>query len=114
MPKYDSAIIFTKRGNLHDYLYTDRVLYDRYQGREISSRHKEYFEQEREIQLILLTRVIPANGPYPARYFCKIKCPVNPLPVKEEFEVPSFKAIVRFLNDNGWSKKQSFSSRMFE
>lgn len=31
MPKYEKAIIFSKKGNLHDYLYTDKICYGRFQ-----------------------------------------------------------------------------------
>ena len=105
--KYITAIIFTKNGNLNDFLYTNKEL-SHWTDFTPTERAKEYYGKEREIQLILLTRY-EGN-----KLFCKIKCPVNPLPIKGEFEVPSYKAIYDFLVSNGWSFKQKFYPRMFE
>lgn len=105
--KYTCAIIFTKRGNLNAYLNTDKVSYQRFSGK-VSETYKEYCAREREIQLILLTRY---DGD---KHICRIKCPVSPLPVKGEFEVPSFPAIERYLVANGWTFKQKIYPRMFE
>ncbi|MCI6806314.1 MAG: hypothetical protein MR912_12140 [Prevotella sp.] len=46
--------------------------------------------------------------------FCKVKCPINPLPVKGEFEVPSVNAIEHFLRDAGWTKTDVMNKRLFE
>ena len=107
MAKYSCVYIFTKKGNLNDYLHTDKVGYLTY-GFDIPERVKAYYAQEREIQLMLMFRY-ESN-----RCFCKIKCPVNPLPVRGEFEVPSVSVLVQFLKVNGWSYKQKFYPRMFE
>lgn len=36
------------------------------------------------------------------KHYCKIKCPINPIPVKGEFETPSLGCIQKFLNNDGW------------
>lgn len=97
--KYQFAYIFTKQGNLLPWLYSQRTY--------PSKQAEEVYGREREIQLILLIRY--ESG----RLYCRIKCPVNPLPVKGEFEIPSLSAIYEFLNRNGWKRKQSFHSSMF-
>ena len=114
--KYDRVLIFTKKGNLMQYLCTDKV------SRPMSNVEKatEYYAQEREIQLIACLRwedypVSTRKGIVQMpKVFCKIKCPVNPLPVKGEFEVPSIEALRSFLKANGWTLKQDVSSHLFQ
>lgn len=105
---YDRVFIFTKKGNLLDYLGTEKVR--KANSGYASSSVKAYYEEEREIQLILSVRW-DCNEP---RCFCKIKCPVNPLPVKGEFEAPSFDSLRTFLKANGWTLKQTIASWMFK
>lgn len=102
--KYTCATIYTKKGNLIAYASTDKVGY----AALYKDAAKTYFAKERDIQLILLSRV--ENG----KTFCKIKCPVNPLPIKGEFEVPTFSVIQNFLMENGWTYKQKVFPRMFD
>lgn len=112
MPRYDRAIIFTKKGNLHEYLYTDKVCYGVLSGKP-SEQAKAYYEAEREIQLIALIRR-ETNGAKGSKCICRIKCPVNPLPVKGEFELPSLESLHKFLKANGWTYKRTVYSREFE
>ena len=112
MPRYDRAIIFTKKGNLHDYLYTDKVCYGGLSGKPFEQA-KAYYESEREIQLIALIRW-ETDGPKKSKLLCRIKCPINPLPVKGEFELPSSGSLRRFLKANGWAYKQTVFPGMFE
>ena len=117
--KYDCAIFFTKKGNLHDYFCTDRVSYRRYNG-QASEMTRARFEQERDIQLIAMIRYddIPVStrrGIDKRKViYCKIKCPINPLPVKGEFELPSLDALHNFLKANGLEYKQTLNTTMFE
>lgn len=111
--KYTCATIFNKKGNLNDYLHTDKVL-SRFTNHSPSAATQEFYGRESEIELILLTRIEPADGPYPQKVFCKIKCPVSPLPVRGEFEAPCYAAIYQFLHKNGWTFKQKIYSRIFE
>ena len=103
-PKYTHIIIYTKMSNLMPYLdgkashMTDEQVI-------CSERH---YGNMREVQLIAMFRW--ENG----KCFCKIKCPINPLPVKGEFETPSMGVIDRFLKNNGWRFKQKIYPRMFE
>ena len=115
---YDRIIIFTKRGNMSEYFQTARVsgrynktLYD-----DAKARH----DAEREIQLIACVRYedYPVSTPkgiiQMSKVFCRIKCPVNPLPVKGEFELPSLESLYSFLKANGWTVRQAFDTRLFE
>ena len=108
MGKYSVINIYTKKGNLTPYWANKQdLMYDCRSGEE-HSRMREYYARERDIQLIAMFRFEQGKT------FCKIKCPVNPLPVKGEFEVPSVNALDRFLKGNGWSFKQKLYLGMFE
>ena len=96
--KYQVAWIFTKKGDLLPWLYSKRY--------NFSERTEKLYAQERELQLVLLIR--NDNG----KIYCRIKCPVNPLPVKGEFEVPSISAIANLLEQTGWSRKQVIHANM--
>lgn len=116
--KYDRIIIFTKSGNLLKYLQTARVS-GRFSNANAESVQRDY-GAEREIQLVACLRCedfpVSTRTGYVQmpKYFCKIKCPVNPLPVKGEFELPSLDALYSFLKADGWKIKQSIGSWMFK
>lgn len=107
--KYTLACIYTKKGDLLPYLNTGKVLNENHPSpqTQADAMHR-YYAQEREIQLIALFRW---EG---SKCFCKIKCPVNPLPIKGEFEAASMDVLDKFLKANGWSYKQKFYPRMFK
>ena len=98
--KYRTAWIFTKKGNLLPWLHSKGL-------GSVNAQAQEFYGQEREIQLLLLLRSDNEG------IHCRIKCPVNPLPVKGEFMVPSVSAIHNFLRQNGWCRKQVIHSGMF-
>lgn len=114
--KYNRVLIYSKKGNLMDYLCTDKVAC-RFSNVE---KAKEMYGREREIQLIARLRweefpVSTRKGIVQIpKCFCEIKCPVNPLPVKGEFELPSVECLRSFLKANGWVLKHEFCSDMFE
>ena len=105
-PKYTCAIIFTKRTNLS--AYCNNKVYNKCGSDARFDAMCKYYARERDVQLILLTRY--ENG----KLMCRIKCPINPLPVKGEFEVPSYIVIERYLRNNGWTFKQQIYPQMFE
>ncbi len=116
--KYDRVLIFVKKGNLLDYLNTDKVS-STYTHANVEGLQK-YYGKEREIRLIACVRweTIPVSTrkgivQKPVCY-CKIKCPVNPMPVKGEFELPSLESLRAFLKANGWTLKQDVSACLFE
>lgn len=110
MSKYRCMTIFTKKGNLLPYLkFAKDPLFD-----PTSDRAVEYYGEEREIELILVTRYEQKERGRGSRLMCKISCPVNPMPVKGEFEAPSYAAICHFLADHGWTKKETISNHWFE
>lgn len=97
--KYQTMWIFTKKGNLLPWLYSKST--------PVSEQAEKFYAREREIQLALLIR----NDRDGIR--CKIKCPVNPLPITGEFTVPCMSAIYDFLLRDGWKRKQVVHLSMF-
>ena len=116
--KYDRVLIFTKKGDLMKYLCTDKVSMSFSNANADSI--KQYYGQEREIQLIACLRwedypVSTRNGfAKRTKCFCKIRCPINPLPVRGEFEVASLEALRAFLKADGWTLKQDVHASMFD
>ena len=101
MKTYSTAYIYTKKGNLLPYMETKIP--------NPTERQKEYYGTERDIELILLVRYDKSTR----RTLCRIKCPINPIPLKGEFEVASATAIRSYLNRNGWLYKQTVHRDMF-
>lgn len=117
--RYNCTIIFTKRTNLSAYFWANESAcckthdvdpskgitedYERRAGRMIA-----YYECARDVQLLLLVRY--ENH----KTFCRIKCPINPLPVKGEFETPNLKAVIKFLEQDGWKVKQTLPTSMLK
>lgn len=95
-PTYHQAIIFSKRDNLVKYFLGKPSLSD-----------QEYYAMEREIQLILLVRF--ENG----KCICRIKCPINPLPIKGEFQCVSTSEMSKLLTSMGWTYKAKYGIGMF-
>lgn len=105
-PKYTRIEVYTKKGNLLDYFLHTNKIYCKTQ--EEYNRMHAYYAKEREIQLIAMYRW--EKG----KLFCKIKCPINPMPTNKEFEAKSSAAVFRFLVVNGWAFKQDINTHMFE
>lgn len=110
--KYDIVYQFTKKGNLLDYFH------QRVDGMNIATAERydywqEYYAREREINLYAMVRysMVPDEC---TQVICKIKCPINPLPVKGEFVIPSESSLITFLRANGWDYKQKIPLHMFE
>ena len=98
--KYQEVIIFTKKGNLLPFVGSKHVKIDEYV--------MKIYGAERKISLMLLVRYDDGH------IYCKIKCPVNPLPVKGEFETPALGAIYEFLYNNGWTKERVVHCNMLD
>lgn len=110
MAKYQQVYIFTKRTNLLSYLNFKVVtnIHDAH----YQAAH-EYYAREREVQLVCMFRWERTTKG--TKCFCKIKCPINPLPIKGEFETPGTTTpVVDFLRLNGWQFKQKLYPSMFE
>lgn len=104
-PTYDQAIIYTKRNNLLKWFDINDSFWAI--GTDARQRMKAVYSTEREIQLILLVR--HENG----KTICRIKCPINPLPIKGEFQCVSTSKMTKLLASMGWQYKEKIHSATF-
>ena len=99
---YHSAIIFSKHTNLLPWFCSKySTVPDEFCTSLGFNQFKNDCAKLRDVQLILLVRFDNDGHTY-----CKIKCPVNPLPIKGEFEVVSLTQIIKLLQREGWTIKQ--------
>jgi hypothetical protein len=107
---YDRALTYVKKGNLLSYADTDKVRGENRNANE--NALIQYYGAEREIHLIARIRYERSNScnGRKNKLLCSIKCPVNPIPVKGEFELPSENALHQFLKANGWELKNEVNS----
>ena len=111
MAKYQQVYIFTKQTNMLPFVTIKTTQH--ISSREAYTRCREYYANEREVQLICMFRWERTTKG--TKCFCKIKCPINPLPIKGEFETPGTTTpVVNFLRLNGWQFKQKLNPNMFE
>lgn len=100
-PAYHKAFIFTKRDNLLKWFNVHKYKY------AWGANMEALYAKEREIQLILLVRF--ENG----KCICRIKCPINPLPIKGEFQCVSTSEMGKLLTSMGWTYKAKYRIGMF-
>ena len=86
--------------------------YAHYNGSRISGEQYAHLNDdyacERDVRLILLVRY-EGN-----RTIARIKCPINPRPVKGEFDVASMHSLFAFMYQNGWIHKETYNLSMFQ
>lgn len=104
-PTYDQAVIYTKRDNLSKWFDVNDSFWAI--GTDARQRMKAVYSTEREIQLILLVR--HENR----KTICRIKCPINPLPIKGEFQCVSTSEMTKLLTSMGWQYKEKIHSATF-
>ena len=110
MSKYSVVFVCSKQADLMPYAL------NKYEGgiKELAQYPKllEHYAMERRVTLMAMFRwESDAKGNLYCR--CKIKCPINPLPVKGEFEAASMNAVLGFLQENGWTIEQKLNTAMF-
>lgn len=96
-PVYQYALIFTKRDNLSKWFNANCSKFITDDNLEYSRRR---YAQERDVKLTLLVRY--DNN----KCICRIKCPINPLPVRGEFNAVSEHEVRKFLTSLGWTCEQ--------
>ena len=91
----DVLVMFMKTTNLSRWfdVNVDRSRCDDYEGL------KQRCAREREVQLVVQA-CFKHN-----KVFCRINCPINPLPVVGWFETPSISCLKRHLETLGWKHK---------
>ena len=101
---YHFAIIFAKHTNLLPWFDAQHGIYSHLSHSPVEyDRARAMYARDRDVQLILLVRYELGRA---GRPYCKIKCPINPLPVRGEFEAASLSYIIKFLQNDGWTMKQ--------
>lgn len=106
-PTYHTAIIYTKHTNLMPWLQSNYTKFGTHGTTEQALRIREMYSKNRDVQLILLVR--HEDG----KCICRIKCPINPLPIKGEFQCVSTGEISKLLKSMGWTYKEKVHSGMF-
>lgn len=109
-PTYGMAIIFTKLDNLSKWFDINGYKYAQGANMEYSDKYQKMravYATEREIQLILLVRY--EEG----KCICRIKCPINPLPIKGEFQCVSTSEMTELLTSMGWKYKEKIHANLF-
>lgn len=107
-PTYHTAIIYTKHTNLMPWLQSRYEMFGTHGTTEQAQRIREMYSKDRDVQLILLVR--HEEG----KCICRIKCPINPLPIKGEFQCVSTSKMTWLLASMGWTYKEKVHSAMFK
>lgn len=107
-PAYHTAIIYTKHTNLMPWLQSRYEMFGTHGTTEQAQRIREMYSKDRDVQLILLVRY--EEG----KCICRIKCPINPLPIKGEFQCVSTSKMTWLLASMGWTYKEKIHSAMFK
>ena len=107
-PQYHTAYCFSKVTNLLKWLQSNYKMFGTHGTDEQAQRIRNEYAREREVQLILLVR--HEEG----KCICRIKCPINPLPIKGEFNAPSAADVIRLLASLGWRYKHTIKPGMFK
>lgn len=105
---YHTAIIYTKHTNLMPWLQSNYTKFGTHGTTEQVLRIREMYSKDRDVQLILLVR--HEEG----KCICRIKCPINPLPIKGEFQCVSTSEMTKLLASMGWKYKEKVHSDMFK
>lgn len=115
-PTYHTAIIYTKHTNLMPWLQSNYERFGTHGTTEQAQRIREMYSKDREVQLILLVRHedVRIGGTIKHKCICRIKCPINPLPIKGEFECVSTGEMSKLLKSMGWTYKEKVHSGMFK
>lgn len=106
-PTYHTAIIYTKHTNLMPWLQSNYPKFGTNGTTEQAQRIREYYSKDRDVHLILLVR--HEDG----KCICRIKCPINPLPIKGEFQCVSTGEMSKLLKSMGWTYKEKVHYGMF-
>ena len=110
MSNYSRAFVFQKETDLMPYFERNiahRIGFDS----KLPSHQKtmERYVTKRNVQLVALFRWERE------RCYCKIKCPINPLPIKGEFEaVGGAYAVTQLLRNLGWTLEREHNLTLFK
>ena len=102
--KYHGMYAFVKHTDLLQWF--DRNY--RYNDSSEFYQLRQRYATPRDVHLVLLYR-FEGNKTY-----CKINCPINPLPVKGEFEVPTVSRVIEFLQQQKWQIEYRLPTHLLE
>lgn len=105
---YHTAIIYTKHTNLMPWLQSKYEMFGTHGTTEQAQRIREMYSKDRDVLLILLVR--HEEG----KCICRIKCPINPLPIKGEFQCVSTSEMTKLLASMGWKYKEKLPLGLFK
>ena len=80
---------------------------------ESYKRAKEFYARPRKVELKLRIRYERSRDGR-KKVIGKIDCPINPLPIRGEFEIATLNGMENFLIKEGWSYQSSELSHWFE
>ena len=119
--KYDCVLVFHKMSNLASYFAANEHklvghlnIDDRNYEACYDNIANRYAEHERLVRLILLVRYERDQNTGKFKTMCRIRCPINPFPVKGEFEAPSMNAVKYSLINLGWVETEAIAGFMLE
>ena len=92
---YHTAIIYTKHTNLMPWLQSNYTKFGAHGTTEQAQSIRAAYEKDCDVQLILLVRHEDD------KCICRIKCPINPLPIKGEFQCVSTGEMSKLLKSKG-------------
>ena len=116
--KYDCVFVFHKYANLKPYFEakvspTEQRFGGNMEYSEQYVRLERHYEKERLVRLILMVRYVrDDHGKF--KTMCTIRCPINPFPVKGEFEAPSINAVKYSLINLGWVETEAIAGFMLK
>lgn len=93
--KYSRIITFTKFTNLMEYA-EEKANRSGKTFTELPDWERKIYTKNKDITLNVYVRYEDNNT------YCKIQCPINPLPLKGEFQTPNLYTLKNFLESNGW------------
>ena len=91
---YSHIYTYTKHTNLMPFAEVKAIK----SGKPISSLGRKYYEANRDVKMNVYVRFSGNN------VYCRVQCPINPLPVTGEFAVPKLCVLQDFLSANGWKE----------
>ena len=118
---YDCVVVFHKMTNLASYFAANENklvghlnIDDRNYEAHYDNIADRYTEQQRNVRLILLVRYERDQTTGKLKTMCRIRCPINPFPVKGEFEAPSLNAVKYSLINLGWVETEAIAGFMLK
>lgn len=117
---YDCVVVFHKMTTLTSYFAANEhklighldINDHNYEARY--DRIADRYTAEQDVRLLLLVRHEYNPETHKFKTICKINCPVNPLPVKDEFTAASVNAVKNFLLLDGWTETESICANMLK